>query len=267
MPANGYLGDYIIDLAKEIIDAQGKHFLQLPEAEAIKGIGDIGREKMVLVIRQDLEKIGVDFDNWFSERWLYRDGVYPKVIDLLRGKEYLSQRENALWLTSTLLGEDKDSVLVRSTGEPTYFASDIAYHYDKFVERGFEHVIDIWGADHQGHVARMKAAVSALGLDPAKLTIIVCQLVTLRRGSEVVRASKRKGEFVTLRELAEEVGVDACRYFFLARSPETQMEFDLELAKKESSENPVYYIQYATPAMPASWPRPAVRTSTGARAT
>ena len=245
MPANGYLGDYIIDLAKEIIDAQGKHFLQLPEAEAIKGIGDIGREKMVLVIRQDLEKIGVDFDNWFSERWLYRDGVYPKVIDLLRGKEYLSQRENALWLTSTLLGEDKDSVLVRSTGEPTYFASDIAYHYDKFVERGFEHVIDIWGADHQGHVARMKAAVSALGLDPAKLTIIVCQLVTLRRGSEVVRASKRKGEFVTLRELAEEVGVDACRYFFLARSPETQMEFDLELAKKESSENPVYYIQYA----------------------
>ncbi|MFQ5860220.1 MAG: DALR anticodon-binding domain-containing protein, partial [Dehalococcoidia bacterium] len=140
---------------------------------------------------------------------------------------------------------DKDNVLVRSTGAPTYFASDIAYHYNKFVERGFQRVINVWGADHQGHVPRMKAAVSALGIEPSRLTIIISQLVALRRGQEVVRASKRTGELVTLRELVEEVGPDACRYFFLARSPDAQMDFDLELAKKESEENPVYYVQYA----------------------
>jgi arginyl-tRNA synthetase len=165
-------------------------------------------------------------------------------MDLLRRQNYLSERENALWFNSTMLGEDKDNVVVRSSGEPTYFASDIAYHYNKFLNRKFEHVIDIWGADHQGHVPRMKAAVAALGIEPEKLTVLISQMVTLKRGNEVVRASKRTGEFVTLRELADEVGRDACRYFFLARTPNTQMEFDLELAKKESSENPVYYIQY-----------------------
>jgi arginyl-tRNA synthetase len=143
------------------------------------------------------------------------------------------------------LGDEKDNVVVRSSGEPTYFASDIAYHYNKFVARDFAQVIDIWGADHQGHVPRMKAAVEALGIDRDALTILISQLVTLKRGAETVRASKRTGDFVTLRELVEEVGTDACRYFFLARAPSTQMEFDLELAKRESTENPVYYIQYA----------------------
>jgi arginyl-tRNA synthetase len=245
MPAHGYVGDYIIDLAKEIIATEGNRFLDLDEATAIKEIGDLGREKMVALIRRDLEQIGVVFDNWFSERWLYQNSEYTQAMDLLRQKGYLSERENALWFNSTLLGEDKDNVVVRSSGEPTYFASDIAYHYNKFVARGFEQVIDIWGADHQGHVPRMKAAVAALGIGPERLTILISQMVTLKRGDEVVRASKRTGEFVTLRELAEEVGVDACRFFFLARTPATQMEFDLELAKKESSENPVYYIQYA----------------------
>jgi len=245
MPAHGYVGDYIIDLAKEIIATEGNRFLDMDEATAIKEIGDLGREKMVALIRRDLEQIGVVFDNWFSERWLYQNSEYTQAMDLLRQKGYLSERENALWFNSTLLGEDKDNVVVRSSGEPTYFASDIAYHYNKFVARGFEQVIDIWGADHQGHVPRMKAAVAALGIGPERLTILISQMVTLKRGDEVVRASKRTGEFVTLRELAEEVGVDACRFFFLARTPATQMEFDLELAKKESSENPVYYIQYA----------------------
>ena len=244
MPANGYQGEYIADLAKEIIEAEGARFLSLPEDQAVREIGDLGREKMVALIRQDLQQIGVTFDNWFSEGSLYQNREYEQCMDLLREKDYLSERDNALWFNSSLLGDDRDNVVVRSTGVPTYFASDIAYHYNKFLKRDFEHVIDIWGADHQGHVPRMKAAVSALGIDRDALTVLISQLVTLKRGNEVVRASKRTGDFITLRELVDEVGEDACRYFFLARAPSTQMEFDLELAKKESSENPVYYVQY-----------------------
>ena len=244
-PANGYAGEYIGDLGREIAESEGSRFLEMDEAQAIREIGDIGREKMVSLIRGDLEEIGVTFDNWFSERSLYGNQEYEQAMDMLRDKNYLSERDNALWFNSTMLGDDKDNVVVRSSGEPTYFASDIAYHYNKFVKREFHQVIDIWGADHQGHVPRMKAAVEALGIEPDGLTVLISQMVTLKRGNEVVRASKRTGDFVTLRELAEEVGSDACRYFFLARSPSTQMEFDLELAKKESSENPVYYIQYA----------------------
>jgi len=245
MPPNGYMGEYIADLAKEIADAEGRRFLDEEEGQAIKDIGDIGREKMVRLIREDLSQIGVEFDNWFSERSLYAQGEYDQAMELLREKEYLSRRDDALWFNSTMLGDDKDNVVVRSSGEPTYFAADIAYHYNKFLGRGFDTVVDIWGADHQGHVPRMKAAVQALGIDPDRLTILISQMVTLRQGNQVVRASKRTGDFVTLRELAEEVGRDACRFFFLARTPSTQMEFDLDLAKKESSENPVYYVQYA----------------------
>lgn len=244
-PANGYAGEYVADLAGEIAAAEGGRFLEMAEAAAVKEIGDIGREKMVALIREDLAAIGVTFDNWFSERSLYANEEYAAAMGRLRAGNYLSERDNALWFNSTLLGDDKDNVVVRSSGEPTYFASDIAYHYNKFAGRGFEQVIDIWGADHQGHIPRMKAAVAALGLAPESLTVLIAQMVTLKRGSEVVRASKRSGDFITLRELADEVGVDACRYFFLARAPSTQMEFDLELAKKESAENPVYYIQYA----------------------
>jgi arginyl-tRNA synthetase len=243
-PANGYQGDYIQDLAREIIDAEGTRFLGMDEDQAIKQIGDLGREKMVANIRADLDLVGVNFDNWFSERSLFENQEYDRAMDRLREKNYLSERENAIWFNSSLLGDEKDNVVVRSTGEPTYFASDIAYHYNKFVERNFDQVIDIWGADHQGHVPRMKAAVEALGVNPDALTVLVSQLVTLKRGEETVRVSKRTGDFVTLNELVDEVGSDACRYFFLARAPSTQMEFDLELAKKESSENPVYYIQY-----------------------
>ena len=245
MPSNGYMGDYVNELGQEIADAEGARFLEGNEDEALKSIGDLGRERMVTLIREDLSRIGVVFDNWFSERTLYQDGEYDRALEALREKNYLSHREDALWFNSTMLGDDKDNVVVRSSGEPTYFASDIAYHYNKFIGRGFDTVVDIWGADHQGHVPRMKSAVAALGIEPERLTVLISQMVTLKRGEEVVRASKRTGDFVTLRELAEEVGSDACRYFFLARTPSTQMEFDLELAKKESSENPVYYVQYA----------------------
>ena len=245
MPANGYAGQYINDLAQNILDSQGPYFAGLEEGQALQEIGDVAREKMIAQIRDDLSRIGVVFDSWFSEGSLFRSGEYDLSVQLLRDKHYLSEREGALWFNSSQLGDDKDNVVVRSTGEPTYFASDIAYHRNKFIERSFDIVVDIWGADHQGHVARMKSAVAALGIDANQLTVLLFQLVTLKRGTQVVRVSKRAGEFVTLRELADEVGTDACRYFFLARSPSTQMEFDLELAKRESSENPVYYIQYA----------------------
>ena len=245
MPSNGYAGQYVSDLAQEILDSRGSYFADMEEAQALREIGDLAREKMVAQIRDDLARIGVDFDSWFSEGSLYRSGEYELSVQMLREKDCLSEREGALWFNTSQLGEDKDNVVVRSTGEPTYFASDIAYHRNKFIERSFDLVVDIWGADHQGHVARMKSAVAALGIDADHLTVLIYQLVTLKRGAQVVRLSKRAGEFVTMRELADEVGKDACRYFFLARTPATQMEFDLELAKRESSENPVYYIQYA----------------------
>ena len=243
-PANGYRGDYVRDLAQEIVDEHGDSFLSMPRDDALRQIGAISREKMIALIKDDLEQIGVRFDNWFSEGTLFDGGEYDAVMELLKDGGHVVEREGAQWFNSTALGEDKDNVLVRSTGAPTYFASDIAYHHNKFQGRGFDQCINIWGADHQGHVPRVKAAVSALGVEPERLTVMISQMVTLKRGSEVVRASKRTGDFVTLRELVEEVGADACRYFFLARTPSTQMEFDLELAKKESVDNPVYYVQY-----------------------
>ncbi len=245
LPDNGYQGDYIADIAGDIIQSDGEQYLELDDATAVRAIGDIARERMVDTIRDDLSAIRVVFDNWFSERRLFQDNDYDRAMAALRAGGHLTERSGALWFNSMALGDERDNVVVRSSGEPTYFASDIAYHYNKFAERGFERVIDIWGADHQGHVPRMKAAVAALGIEPDNLTVLISQMVTLKRGHETVRASKRTGDFVTLRELVDEVGVDACRYFFLARAPSTQMEFDLELATRESSENPVYYVQYA----------------------
>ena len=158
---------------------------------------------------------------------------------------HLQIRDGATWFVTSALGEDKDNVLVRSTGVPTYFAADVAYHYNKFAERNFSKVINIWGADHHGHISRMKAALTAMDIEPERLTVITNQMITLKSGNQILRASKRTGDIITLMELLDEVGADACRYFFLARSPESHLEFDLDLAKKESSENPVYYIQYA----------------------
>jgi arginyl-tRNA synthetase len=245
MPTEGYLGNYMIDLAKEIVTQEGDRFLKLPEPDAISQLGQFGLNKMISQIRQDLELLGVSFDVWFSEQSLYDNEQYQKVMSMLRQGGYLMEKEGATWFVSTALGEDKDNVVVRSDGSATYFATDIAYHYNKFVERKFDQVIDIWGADHQGHVSRMKAVVGALGIDPERLRVIISQMVTLHRSGELVRVSKRSGDIITLREVVEEVGADACRFFFLSRSADSQMDFDLELAKKESQENPVYYVQYA----------------------
>jgi arginyl-tRNA synthetase len=245
VPENGYMGNYMIDLAKEIIAEYGDKFQKLNETEALKQLGDIGIGKVKDKIKIDLKQLRVEFDVWFREQSLYENGQYDKVMGLLNKGGYLVDKEGATWFVSSNLGEDKDNVVVRTNGAPTYFATDIAYHYNKFIERHFEKVIDIWGADHQGHVQRMKAIVAALGIDPEQLQIIIHQMVTLKRGGELVRVSKRTGDLITLEEVMEEVGVDACRFFFLARSASSQMDFDLELAKKQSQENPVYYVQYA----------------------
>src|SRR4030066_107067 len=217
----------------------------MPVDKAIKELGSIGVSKIMDMIRHDLELLGVEFDVWFSEQSLYKKGQYKKAMKLLKDGSYVAEKENATWFISSALGEDKDNVLIRSDGSPTYFASDIAYHFNKFLERQFDTVINIWGADHQGHVSRMIAVVNALGINRERLRIIICQLVTLRRGQEIVRVSKRSGDMVTLREVMDEVGSDACRFVFLSRSADAQMDFDLELAKKQSADNPVYYVQYA----------------------
>ncbi len=245
MPTEGYFGNYMVDLAKEIIAEEGDRFLNLPVEEAVPQLGRLGLEKMINQIRSDLKLLGVSFDVWFSEQSLFDNGQYQKVMTILREKDYLAEKEGATWFVSTALGEDKDNVVVRGDGSPTYFASDIAYHYNKFLERKFDKVINIWGADHQGHVTRMKAVISTLGIEPDRLEVIISQMVTLRRAGELVRISKRSGDIITLREVVDEVGADACRFFFLSRSADSQMDFDLELAKKQSADNPVYYVQYA----------------------
>ncbi len=245
MPADGYFGNYLVDMAKEIIAEDGDRFRNLAEADATLQLGQIGLEKMISQIKADLELLGVTFDVWFSEQSLYENEHYQTALSKLKEGGHIAEKEGATWFVSTALGEDRDNVVVRSDGTPTYFATDIAYHYNKFLERHFDNVIDIWGADHMGHVSRMKAVVGALGIDPERLTVIISQMVTLRRGGELVRVSKRSGDIITLRELVEEVGADACRFFFLSRTADSQMDFDLELAKKQSADNPVYYVQYA----------------------
>ena len=241
-PAEGYHGAYVVELGKDLADEYGDAYTGEGGAAAL---GEIGMSRMLETIRADLNRINVSFDRWFSERSLFADGTYDKALNLVKGNGYTAEREGAVWFSGTDLGDERDSVLVRQTGAPTYFASDIAYHYDKFVQRGFEMVVNVWGADHQGHVPRMKAVVKALGVDPGRLQFILVQLVTLRRGDEVVRVSKRTGDIITLAEVINEVGPDACRYFFLARSADAHVDFDLDLAKKEAPDNPVYYIQYA----------------------
>ena len=246
MPSEGYMGDYVLDLAQKLVDTYGDQFATMDdEDKAVRALSELGTKLMVDSIKEDLARLNVVFDSWFSEKSLHDSGEYERVMALLRDNGLVTERENAVWFESSLMGEDKDSVLIRTDGSPTYFASDIAYHYDKLINRAYEWVIDIWGADHQGHIPRMKAVVKALGQDPEKLTVLTCQLVSLRRGEEIVKASKRSGDVVTLRELINEVGPDACRYNFLSRSADSQMDFDIELAKKQSADNPVYYVQYA----------------------
>ncbi|MHB9033606.1 MAG: arginine--tRNA ligase [Anaerolineae bacterium] len=245
VPSDGYMGQYMIDMANDIIAKEGRKYLEMPRSEAVLALGAEGLRRVIQGAEDDLGFMGIHYDRWFSEASLYSDGTYDRAISILREGNHLDQHDGALWFKATELGGGKDEVVIRSDGTPGYFASDIAYHYDKFVKRGFERVIDVWGADHQGHVPRMYAMMRALGLDPSRLVIILYQLVTLKRGGEVVRLSKRTGDIITLREVLEEVGSDAVRFFLLARDADSQMDFDLDLAKEQSDVNPVYYVQYA----------------------
>jgi len=242
-PEDGYKGDYIINIAKELL-IEKPEILELEEEKAIETASSYGREKLLKRIKEDLEMLKVSFDTWFSEKKLYENGKVEEVITLLREKGLVYEKEGALWLRTTTYGDDKDRVLRRSNGEYTYFASDIAYHYDK-IARGYERAIDIWGADHHGYIGRMKAAVQALGKPENWLEVILIQLVKLYQGGKEVKMSKRSGSFITLRELIEEVGADAVRFFFLLKRHDTPLDFDLDLALSKKSENPVYYVQYA----------------------
>lgn len=246
IPKDGYPGEYMIDLANEIKEAAGDRFLRPLGESGPPELGQLGIELMVRHVRKTLGDFGVHYERWFSEKSLYDpEGAYDQVMEILRKEHQVVEREGALWFASSELGEDKDNVVIRSDGRPTYYCSDIAYHYDKFIRRGFDLVIDVWGADHHGHVSRVKTAARAIGANPDNLHILLYQLVFLKRGGESVKIAKRSGEFVTLDELIGDVGADAARFFFLLRSPGAQMEFDLDLAVTQSSENPVFYVQYA----------------------
>jgi len=243
-PEDHYQGRYIYELAGEILDKDGKTHLEKTEEEEIPFFTSYAAESIMNGIREDLKAFGVLFDNYFSERELYKERGVDRLLEKLEKNGFIYREGDTLWFRSTAFGDEKDRVVVRETGEPTYFAADIAYHKNKY-ERGFDNVIDIWGADHHGYIPRVKAAVQAMGIDPETLRIILVQLVSLSREGKPVPMSTRAGEFVTLREVVDEVGKDAARYNFLMRRSDSHLDFDLELAKKQSNENPVYYVQYA----------------------
>ncbi len=274
-PVNAYQGEYVIDIAQALKRVHGSHFHipaqqvfeDLPPDEPKGGdketyidaviaraklllgdkyqiIFDLGVENIVADMRGDLAEFGVHYDNWFSEKQFLATGAAQQMLEKLRAAGHVYEQEGALWFRATQFGDEKDRVLVRSNGQFTYFTPDIAYHLSKF-ERGFDLAIDIFGADHHGYLPRMKAAVEALGINPERLICQIVQFVTLYRGGEQVQMSTRGGNFVTLRELREEVGNDAARFFYVMRKSEMHMDFDLDLAKAQSNENPVYYVQYA----------------------
>jgi len=243
-PEAGYHGEDLIETVKKIIEQHGDQYVQMQEELRREALVRYALAEKIADIKETLEDFGVYYDVWFSEQFLHDSGDIQETTNKLDEKGYIYEKEGALWLKSTLFGDEKDEVLVRSNGIPTYFAADIAYHRNKF-ERGFDRVINIWGADHHGHVARMKGAMQALGYNPENLQIILMQLVRLIQDGEIVRMSKRSGQYITLKELMTEVGKDAARFFFILRDPDSTVEFDLDLAKSQSADNPVYYVQYA----------------------
>lgn len=275
-PSNGYRGEYVRSIAQELHQQHGNKFshavstvmadlpLDEPEGgdkelyidalvararlllgdENYRSVFDAGLNSILLDIRNDLEEFGVRYENWFSERSLADEGAVQRAIEKLQGSGYLYLKDGATWFASTRLGDEKDRVVIRENGQTTYFASDIAYHLDK-LERGFDRIINIWGADHHGYIPRVKAALEALGANPARLEVLLVQFAVLWRGDEKVQMSTRSGEFVTLRQLRNEIGKDAARFFYVLRKSDQHMDFDLELAASKSNENPVYYVQYA----------------------
>lgn len=242
-PENGYHGADIVDTAQRIIKKDGEKYLDMSEDERLAIFKELALKEKLAALKEDLEAFNVTFDVWFSERTLHPDMVNA-AVDVLKNNGKIYEQDGALWLKSTEYGDDKDRVVIRDNGVPTYLAADIAYHKNKY-ERGFGKIINLWGADHHGYICRVKAAMSALGFDAEKLDVRLLQMVRLLRGGELVKLSKRTGQTITLSELIEEVGTDAARYFFVMRSMDSQLDFDMDLATSQSNENPVYYIQYA----------------------
>ncbi|MCM0083233.1 arginine--tRNA ligase [Geomonas sp. Red32] len=243
-PENCYQGGYMKDIAREVITKHGDRFLNVSQEEGVAFFAKFGGDVILKGIDEDLQDFGVRFDNWFSEQSLFDQGKVDSAVKEMQEKGLIYEQDGALWFKTTDYGDDKDRVVVRSNGVTTYFASDIAYHRDKFA-RGFDWVIDVWGADHHGYVPRLKGVVQGLGRKADDLGIILVQLVALLRDGVPVAMSTRSGEFVTLKEVVDEVGRDAARFFFLMRRSDSQLDFDLELAKRQSADNPVYYVQYA----------------------
>ena len=245
-PEDGYHGDDIKQIAQELFDAQGQAYQTMEQKERHDAFIAYGLKKNLAKMQADLERYKIQYDVWFYESKLHETGYIQETVDKLTKNGYTYEQDGALWLKSTEFGCEKDDVLMRGNGIYTYFAADIAYHREKFEHRGFDKVINIWGADHHGHVARLKAALDALGLDGTnRLEIVLMQLVRLMRDGEVVRMSKRTGKAISLSDLLDEVSCDAARYFFNSRAADTHLEFDLGLAVRQDSENPVYYCQYA----------------------
>ena len=243
MPEDSYPGEDVIAIAEKIRDS-GNRVYDTSNPEEILDLGRVGIALMIEGIKEDIESLKINFDSWFSEQSLFENGQFEKCMTVLTEMGYVYEKDGATWLLNTKLGEEKDNVLIRSNGTPTYFSTDIAYHYNKFVQRKFDKVIDVWGADHQGQVPRLKSAMKMLGSDPDNLEMILVQMVRFKKGETTEKLSKREGNVVPLIELVNEIGSDACRFMFLSRSHESQLDFDLDLAKQQSSENPVYYIQY-----------------------
>jgi len=244
MPEDGYYGEDIIGFAKELAEKEGDRLLSLPDDERLRFFREYGLTRELDKIRRDLERFRVKFDIWFSETSLYETGQVEAAVEALRERGMVYEEDGAVWLESTRFGDDKNRVLVKQDGSYTYLTPDIAYHRDKF-RRGYDRLINIWGADHHGYIPRMKAAMAALGHDPDRLVVLIAQMVSLYQNGEKVKMSKRTGKAVTMEDLMDEVGVDAIRYFFTMRSMDSHLDFDMDLAVSTSNDNPVYYVQYA----------------------
>ena len=244
LPEEGYQGAYLIQLAQKLIDEKGESLISMERPKATDFCRQYAGAEIMKSIREDLKAVDVHFDHYFNESSLYEKGAVDQALNELTDRGFLYEQEGALWFRSTPFGDDKDRVVKKTNGEYTYLAPDIAYHKQKF-ERGFNWLINLWGPDHHGYIARLKAACQAFGYDSNQINVLIVQLSTLYRQGQPVRMSTRAGEFVTLRELVEETGPDAARFFFLMRKIESHLDFDLDLAKQKSQENPVYYLQYA----------------------
>ncbi|WP_256760655.1 arginine--tRNA ligase [Cohnella sp. WQ 127256] len=244
MPEDGYHGEDIVGFAKELAEQEGDRLLSLSDAERFDYFRVYGLDKELAKIKRDLARFRVQFDEWYSETSLYENDKVTQVLEALRAQGHVYEEGGAVWLSSTTFGDDKDRVLVKNDGSYTYLTPDAAYHMDKY-KRGYDQMINIWGADHHGYIPRMKAAMAALGNDPDKLTVLIAQMVSLFQNGEKVKMSKRTGKAVTMEDLMDEVGVDAIRYFFTMRSMDSHLDFDMDLAVSKSNENPVFYVQYA----------------------